>query len=91
MADRIRWQEVGRGGDGLLVEVWSGRCTRLRAVEFERVLDAEEILVEEGMRIGRAFRLKRAECILELAYAIAHLDYFSVELLGVCEDEPGGG
>lgn len=63
----------------------------LGAIQFERVFDAEEILVEEGVRISGALCLEGAEGVLELAYAIAHLDYFPVELLGVCEDEPGGG
>lgn len=43
------------------------------------------------MWISGAFGLEGAEGLLELAYAVAHLDNLCVELLGVCEDEPGGG
>ena len=59
-------------------------------VQFERVFDAEEILAEKGVWVSSAFDLESTEGVLELAYAIAHLYDFCMELLGVCEDEPGG-
>lgn len=60
-------------------------------VKLERVFDAEKVLAEEGVLISGAFSLEGAKGLLELAYAIAHLDYLCMELLGVCKDEPGGG
>ena len=54
-------------------------------VELERVFYAEEILGEKG--VGNS-GTRCLEGVLELAYAVAHLDYFGMELLGVGEDEP---
>lgn len=68
-----------------------GRDACLWGVQFERVFDAEEVLDEKGVWISGGPGVEGAKGVLELAYTIAHLYYLCMELLGVCEDEPGGG